>query len=53
MGRFKCLTPGVRGLYVRIANVALLSSTTEGGAKPAVVFPVGGRSTLTGSTTVA
>jgi hypothetical protein len=34
MARFKCRTPGVRGLYVRIAKLALLSTTTVGGAKP-------------------
>jgi hypothetical protein len=33
MARFKCRTPGVRGLYVRIAKLALLSITTTGGTK--------------------
>jgi hypothetical protein len=33
MARRKCLTPGVLGLYVRMAKVALLSSPVGGGAK--------------------
>ena len=40
-------------MYVRIANVALLSSLTIGGAKPALAANDGGGSARIDSTTVA
>jgi hypothetical protein len=51
MGLLKCRRPGVRGLYVRIANVALLFSVVGGGAKP-VAANIGDASEFTGSTVV-
>jgi hypothetical protein len=51
MGRFKCRTPGVRGLYVRSIKVELADETVGGGAKP--TSAARGVSVVAGSTTVA